>query len=214
MVFHFFPLLAPELRRQVWEWALLRPSTVVRTWNNDKFSFGLRRAIPPVLQACTETRAWFIQRSHKRSQNTPQYDRIRQRQEEEGYIYIDWTRDIVYLHRECEYSDLMSDFQFSQLEQLQHLRMSWGVRPCWRRGSIHRGVSLIRRFRSLRTVTLEVKCLCSTAETVSDALVLHELRAIRRIVLAEFELEGQRDPSWQAPQLRVLQVTQFTICQN
>ena len=102
-VFHLFPLLPPEIRRQIWEWVLLRPATVVRTWNNDKFSFGLRRAIPPVLQACTETRAWFIQRPHKRSGNTPQYERLRQREEEEGYVYIDWTRDIVYLHRECEY---------------------------------------------------------------------------------------------------------------
>jgi hypothetical protein len=133
------------------------------------------------------------------------------------YTYIENVSILISMSNcQCanKQQDLISDFQFSQLEQLQHLRMSWGVRPCWRRGSLHRGINLIRRFRSLKTITLEVKCLCSAAETISDGLVMCELRAIARIVLAEFELETQRDASWQAPQLRVLQVTQFTICQD
>jgi hypothetical protein len=68
-LFHLFPLLIPELRRQIWEHALLRPPTMVRRWNNRKFSFALRRSVPPALHVCRETRLWFIQRS-----STPERD--------------------------------------------------------------------------------------------------------------------------------------------
>lgn len=103
-VFRMFPRLVPEIRRLIWECALLFPSTIVRQWNNRKFSFALRRPVPPVLQTCRETRLWFIQGSHKRSKKTPQFEQVQQRQGEEQYIYIDWKIDTVYIHRECKRS--------------------------------------------------------------------------------------------------------------
>ena len=54
----------------------------------------------------------------------------------------------------------------------------------------------------------------STDEGSSGGLIVCELRAIAKIVLAKFELERQRESSWQAPQLQVLRVTQFTISQH
>jgi hypothetical protein len=90
----------PEIRCLVWELALLCPSTLIRKWNNRKFSFALRRPVPPVLQVCRETRLWFIQRSRERSKNTLQFAVVQQREGEEGYVYIDWMTDTVYIHRE------------------------------------------------------------------------------------------------------------------
>jgi len=57
--------------------------------------------------------------------------------------------------------------------------------PPWRKPN--------HRFPGLKSITLEVKCLCSTVEDTSGGFK-RELRAIARIVLAEFELEKQRDP--------------------
>ncbi|KAH8768381.1 hypothetical protein F5883DRAFT_395991, partial [Diaporthe sp. PMI_573] len=151
-VFQLFPVLAPEIRRLIWERELLCPSSPIRKWNNRKFSFALRRPVPPVLQVCRETRLWFIQRSRERSKNTLQFAVVQHREGEEGYVYIDCTTDTVYIHREY----LIPDVQFSQIEQLQHLRMSWGLRPCWLRNSLHRGVNLIMRFPCLKSITLEV----------------------------------------------------------
>jgi len=98
-VFQLFPVLAPEIRRLIWERELLCPSSPIRKWNNRKFRFALRRPVPPVLQVCRETRLWFIQRSRERSKNALQFAVVQQREGEEGYIYIDWTTDTVFIHR-------------------------------------------------------------------------------------------------------------------
>lgn len=70
--------------------------------------------------------------------------------------------------------------------------MSWSLRLYWLKGSLHYGVDLIRRFPSLKSITLEVRYLCLTAEDTSGQF-LHKLQAIVRIVLAEFKMEKQRD---------------------
>jgi hypothetical protein len=94
-VFHLFPLLAPELRFQIWEYALQEPATALRTWNNDKLSNALRRRVPPVLQVCRETRDWFIR------EHVPEgrYQLVHSRENEVGGIYLDWAQDSVYIYR-------------------------------------------------------------------------------------------------------------------
>ncbi|KAH8754844.1 hypothetical protein F5883DRAFT_375914, partial [Diaporthe sp. PMI_573] len=157
--FHLFPLLIPELRRQIWEHALLRPPTMVRRWNNRKFSFALRRSVPPALHVCRETRLWFIQRSNEQIQSIHKFGLVQQREGEEGYyIYIESVSVLVStrVHHANREVDLIPEFQFSQLKQLQHLRMSWGLRPSWLNYLLHRGVNLMRRFPSLKSITLEV----------------------------------------------------------
>lgn len=56
------------------------------------------------------------------------------------------------------------------------------------------GVDLIRRFPSLESLILKVKYLCLTAKD-TPSKVICKLQAIVKIILAEFELERQRNPS-------------------
>jgi len=101
--FHLFPCLAPELRLQIWERALRDPAVIQHTWNNDKFSYAFRRKAPAVLQVCKETRAWFIG-----GVGEIRYDLLRQREDDDGYIYINWMMDSVYIPRGCKSSCLVA----------------------------------------------------------------------------------------------------------
>src|SRR3569833_1345251 len=95
--FYLFPLLAPELRLHIWKHALPDPAVIQHTWNNNKFSYAFRRKVPHVLQVCKETRAWFIGGA-----GGIRYDLLRQREAGDGYIYINWMTDSVYIPRGCK----------------------------------------------------------------------------------------------------------------
>lgn len=98
--FHLFPILAPELRFQIWEYALQEPGTAHRTWNDNKFSYSLRRRVPSVLQVCRETRDWFIQEKVLRGR----YQLVRLQESQDGGVYLDWFKDRVHIYRGCRYS--------------------------------------------------------------------------------------------------------------
>lgn len=101
--FHLFPLLAPELRFRLLEQALQEPATALRTWNNDRFSYALRRRLPPVLQVCKETRDWFIWEPSRGDVPQGRYQLVHSREHHEGGIYLDWAKDRVYIYRGCKF---------------------------------------------------------------------------------------------------------------
>lgn len=99
--FHLFSMLAPESRFQIWEYALQEPETAHRTWNNAKFSYSLRRRVPPVLQVCRETRMWFIRETWEEEVPRGRYQLVRLQECQEGGIYLDWAKDGVHIYRGC-----------------------------------------------------------------------------------------------------------------
>jgi hypothetical protein len=82
--FPLFPLLAPELRLQIWEYALQEPETAHRRWNNAKFGYSLKRRVPPVLHVCKEVRNWFIQSTSLKDVSTSRYQLVSLRGENDG----------------------------------------------------------------------------------------------------------------------------------
>lgn len=97
--FRLFSMLAPELRFQIWDCALQESETAHRTWNNAKFSYSLRRRVPPVLQVCKETRDWFIQEPWVAEVPKGRYQLVRLRERQNGGVYLDWAKDRVHIYR-------------------------------------------------------------------------------------------------------------------
>ena len=94
--FSLFLSLPRELRLRIWALALPSYSLIRRVWNNDKFSHALQRRVPPVLQACSESRYELIG-----TFSALRFHQLQQREHERGYIYVNWKTDEVYIPRGC-----------------------------------------------------------------------------------------------------------------
>lgn len=86
--------------------------------------------------------------------------------------------------------------------------MDWGLQPCWCLSTLANGVHFVRRFPSLEVIALVVKF----AETQMIGMSLSQiaklenkqLRIIAAMVIAEFKLEADKDPTWRSPAVQVL----------
>ncbi|KAB5515619.1 hypothetical protein GE09DRAFT_979545 [Coniochaeta sp. 2T2.1] len=197
--FHLFPLLPPELRLRIWEHALQEPATAHRTWNNDRFSYALRRRVPPVLQACRETRNWFIREPRLGEVPEGRYQLVHSRENQVGGVYLDWAKDGVYICRGCKFR--FKEFEFAQLRKLRYLTMNWGLRPCWVESTLDEGVRFVRKFRELESLTLVVTMI---GHGFSEKQLKRPLKVIACRVLRQFASESGRDEAWSPPKLRVL----------
>lgn len=99
-----FPYLPTELRYLIWEAAAPEPTVVPRTW--ERFGYNLQRRVPPVLQACSESRRHLIDQSGRsRRSEKPGYQLVQTRGRKDKGVYMDWQADSIWIYRGCE-SDL------------------------------------------------------------------------------------------------------------
>lgn len=106
-----FRHLPPELRCLVWEAALPEPTVVPRTWDNARFRYTLQRMVPPVLQACSESRGLLVARAGATTGRSPgaapRYQLVRARGrgggDDEG-VYMNFDRESIWIYRGCKFA--------------------------------------------------------------------------------------------------------------
>lgn len=96
-----FPYLPTELRYLIWEAAAPESTVVPRTW--ERFGYNLQRKVPPILQACSESRAHLIAESGRsRRSETPRYQLVQTHGRKDKGVYMDWQADSIWIYRGCE----------------------------------------------------------------------------------------------------------------
>lgn len=101
-----FRELPAEIRYLIWEAAAPEPKIVPRTWNAS-FGYRLRREVPAVLHACAESRRLLVARTGMaRMSTSPRYQLVRMSGYQDGFIYLDWRADSIWICRGCEFLQL------------------------------------------------------------------------------------------------------------
>ncbi|ROW06965.1 hypothetical protein VMCG_04204 [Cytospora schulzeri] len=201
-----FRNLPPELRFLIWEEAALPEPTVVvpRTWNNAKFRYNLQRKVPPVLQACAESRGLLVAQPGPRGGGSAahKYQLVQTRGRDDEGVYMNFDRESIWIYRGSGYANLQS------------LVMNWGLRPCWVDSAVDKGVRFIQRFPRLRLLTLLVDF---SEHGWPEPSTLKGLRRLKRnevkriwsLVRGAFRRAEERDPDgWTAPRLRIVHRTE------
>ena len=97
--------------------------------------------------------------------------------------------------------DGLRKFEIAQLQDLRHLRMNWGLRPCWVESSLYEGIHFIRLFQELETLCILVTF---AHHDLPAKAYKKQLKIIGGSIVFEFKLEKERDPCWILPSLRVV----------
>ncbi|ROW08623.1 hypothetical protein VPNG_06240 [Cytospora leucostoma] len=205
-----FQHLPPELRCLVWEAALPEPTVVPRTWNNGKFRYNLQRKVPPVLQACAESRGLLIAPSEEFWVSAaPKYQLVQTRGRDDEGVYMDFKRDAIWVYRGYD----ISETEIKGYANLQSLVMNWGLRPCWVDSAVDKGVRFVQQFPKLELLTLLVDF---SAHGWPEPSTLKGLRRLKRnevkriwsLVQKAFMKAKERDPSWIVPKLHIVHKTE------
>lgn len=209
--------LPPELRFLVWEAALPDPTVVPRTWNNAKFRYNLQRRVPPVLQACAESRELLIAKPGARVGGggggdltaAPKYQLVQTRGRDDEGVYMNFDRESIWIYRGYD----ISEAEIVGYADLQSLVMNWGLRPCWVDSAVDKGVRFVQQFPRLEVLTLLVDFSehgwpePSTLKGLKR-LKRNEVKRIWSLVRKAFRKAEESDPSWKAPSLHIVHRTE------
>ncbi|KUI62792.1 hypothetical protein VP1G_09906 [Cytospora mali] len=205
-----FQSLPPELRCLIWEAALPEPTVVPRTWNNGKFRYILQRTVPPVLQACAESRGLLIAQSGAREASAaPKYQLVQPRGRNDEGVYMNFATESIWIYRGYN----ISEAEIAGYTNLQSLVMNWGLRPCWVDSAVDKGVRFIQQFPKLKLLTLLVDFSehgwpePSTLKGLKR-LKRNEVKRIWSLVRKAFMKAEERDPSWTAPRFHIVHRTE------
>lgn len=223
-----FQRLPPELRCLIWEAALPEPTVVPRTWNNAKFRYNLQRKVPPVMQACAESRGLLIAPSEETWVSAvPKYQLVQTRGRNDEGVYMDFKTDAIWVYRGCKSaisrrhgpsqlilgSDEISETEIAAYANLQSLVMNWGMRPCWVDSAVDKGLRFVQQFPKLKLLTLLVDFSehgwpePSTLKGLKR-LKRNEVKRIWSLVQKAFMEAKEREPSWIAPRLHIVHRTE------
>lgn len=101
--FPAFPLLPAEIRLRIYELALpAQGTTVSRIYNTEELRFGLRRRVPPVLQACRESRYSLVRVDSATDMRRMPFELVCLPSTGKG-VYVDWEKDSLLIRRGCEF---------------------------------------------------------------------------------------------------------------
>ncbi|PSR77244.1 hypothetical protein BD289DRAFT_486561 [Coniella lustricola] len=210
--FPLFGKLPREVRYLIWEAAMPGSVVVPRTWDV-VLGYRLRRKVPAVLQACTESRRLLVSRSEeimarRAASSSPKYQRVRMSAFQDGFVCLNWRADSIWISRGYD----ISGAEIAAYANMENLVMNWGLRPCWVESALENGIRFIQNFPRLKVLSLLVEFKehgwpeLSTLKALKR-LKRNEVKRIWALVQKALGNAQVQNPGWTPPALHIVHTT-------